>query len=69
MPKGAGKPTKEPFERTTKGAENFPDSGGWWEYPHFGGPAIWHSASYSNPGRGPNMETFNLKNGNSPPRG
>lgn len=43
-----------------------PDPGGYWEYPNFGGPAIWHS---TNGGGAPNMDTFNPGYGNSAPGG
>jgi|GEM_PF-5647849 len=44
------------------------DPGGYWEYPNFGGPAIWHSASYSHPGYNPpNEATFNPAYGNPMP--
>jgi len=57
-------------QATTDGAENYQDPGGYWEYPNFGGPAIWHSASFSHPGENPpNMGTFNPSNGNSNPYG
>lgn len=46
------------------------DPGGYWEYPNFGGPAIWHSASFSHPGYNPpNAEAFNPEYGNPMPGG
>lgn len=52
------------FSGRIAGPNELPDPGGFWEYPNFGGPAIWHPTK---PGAAPNNDTFNPEYGNSNP--
>jgi hypothetical protein len=61
------------IEGTTAGEENYPNPGGYWEYPNWGGPAIWHPTPAFAGGTpintSPNEGTFNPEYGNSMPGG